>query len=209
MLKFVEQIQKLQNIARSEAASAVIRHVIDRTGYKEFLEQDGSVEAEARLQNVLELVSVASKYDKLESGVSLDIFLEEVSLIADIDSLTEKDNSVTLMTLHAAKGLEFSHVFMAGMEEGIFPHSRSLLEPQQLEEERRLMYVGMTRARERLCLLYARERMLYGESQSNAPSQFLYDIPLELVESNSGEFGGKVETGRIGGFFGRLKKIPI
>lgn len=209
LLQFVTQIQKLQNIARTQVASAVIRHVIDMTGYKEFLEQDGSVEAEARLQNILELVSVASKYDTLESGVSLDIFLEEVALIADIDSLTEKDNSVTLMTLHAAKGLEFSHVFMAGMEEGIFPHSRSLLDPQQLEEERRLMYVGMTRAKERLCLLYARERMLYGESQTNAPSQFLYDIPPELVESNAAEFGGKVETGKIGGFFGRLKKIPI
>lgn len=209
LLKFVGQIRKLQDVSKTVVASAVIRHVIDTTGYKEFLEQDGSVEAEARLQNILELVSVASKYDTLEPGVSLDIFLEEVSLIADIDSLTEKDNSVTLMTLHAAKGLEFPHVFMAGMEEGIFPHSRSLLDPEQLEEERRLMYVGMTRAKERLCLLYARERMLYGESQSNAPSQFLHDIPLELVESNAAEFGGKVDTGKIGGFFGRLKKIPI
>lgn len=205
--KFVKQIEKLMVIAKEQSASGVIRHVIENIGYKDFLKNDDSVEAEARLQNVMELISVASKYDKLEPGVSLDIFLEEVSLIANIDNLSEKDNSVTLMTLHSVKGLEFPYVFITGLEEGIFPHSRSMFEPEEFEEERRLMYVGMTRAKEALYLIFAKERMLYGESQANAPSQFLYDIPAELVESNNDEFGKKKVEKRSR--VTSLKRIPI
>ncbi len=183
--RFVKLIKSLQRLNKEFQASGMIKHVLDRSGYKKSID-DGSVEGEARLENIAELVSVAQKYDKLEAGVSLSIFLEEVSLIADIDTVDESDNAVTLMTVHSAKGLEFPHVFIAGLEEGIFPHNRSLLDRQELEEERRLLYVAMTRAMESLYLVHARERTLYGESRSNAPSQFLADIDEVLVDANYG-----------------------
>jgi DNA helicase-2/ATP-dependent DNA helicase PcrA len=178
--KFTKLIKKLQKINAEFTASGVIKHVFDLAGFKNFLD-DGSVENESRIENIAELISVASKYDLLDPTISLSIFLEEISLITDIDTLDEKDNSVILMTVHAAKGLEFDTVFIAGLEEGIFPHSRSMLEPDQMEEERRLMYVAVTRAREKLYLLYAKERLLYGERQNNAPSMFISDIPQDLI----------------------------
>lgn len=181
--KFVKTIKELQKVNREFSAAGLIKHVIDYSGYKKFID-DGTVEGEARLENVYELISVASKYDNLEPGISLNIFLEEISLIADIDSLDTQDNAITLMTMHSAKGLEFPHVFIIGLEEGIIPHSRSLLEKEDLEEERRLMYVAITRAKESLFLIRAKNRMLYGETQENTPSQFLADIPFEMVESN-------------------------
>jgi DNA helicase-2/ATP-dependent DNA helicase PcrA len=155
---------------------------------------DNTVENEARLENIGELISVAHKYDKLEPKTSLSVFLEEVSLIADVDSMDEKDNSVIFMTVHSAKGLEFPYVFIAGMEEGIFPHNRSLMDRFELEEERRLMYVALTRAMERVYLLHAQSRMLYGESRSNAPSQFLGDINEELIEANFGQKSARVHV---------------
>jgi len=180
---FVDLIKNLQELNRKFPVSGVIKHVLDYSGYKKFLD-DGSVEGEARLENVKELVSVAAKYDSLEAGMSLSIFLEEVALIADVDKLDDDENSVTMMTVHSAKGLEYPVVFIAGLEEGIFPHSRSLLDKNELEEERRLMYVAMTRAKERLYLLHAQQRTLYGEFKTKSPSQFLNDIPEELVETN-------------------------
>ncbi|MBI5413809.1 UvrD-helicase domain-containing protein [Candidatus Peregrinibacteria bacterium] len=181
--KFAGLIKKFQKQNLDVTASALIKFVFDESGYKKFID-DGSVEGEARTENVLELISVAAKYDKLAPGLSLNIFLEEVALIADIDHLDEKDNAVTFMTLHAAKGLEFPWVFICGLEEGLLPHSQSLLAPEQLEEERRLFYVGCTRAMDRLHLLHTKNRMLYGETQDAVPSQFLGDIPKELVETN-------------------------
>jgi len=186
--KFIGLIIGLQKANSEFPASGVIKHVLEEARYREFLD-DGSSEGETRLENVRELISVASKYDALEPGISLAIFLEEVSLIADIDSVDDGESAVTLMTVHSAKGLEFPYVFVAGLEEGIFPHNRSLLDRDQLEEERRLMYVAMTRAMERLYLLCAGERMLYGEYRTNAPSQFLSDIPKELLQ-------GSFERGR-------------
>jgi len=183
LLKFVATIKELQKINSQFPASGVIKHVLDYTGYKKFLD-DGTVEGEARIENVHELISVAAKYDSLESGLSLNIFLEEISLIADIDTMDEQDNAVTMMTIHSAKGLEFPVVFIVGLEEGILPHSRSLLEKEELEEERRLMYVAITRAKDKLFLLRAKSRTLYGETQSNTPSQFLSDIPEELIEQD-------------------------
>lgn len=181
--KFVNLIRRLQQYNRRERASGLIKLVLDETGYKKFLD-DGTIEGEARLENVAELISVATKYNKLEAGISLNIFLEEVSLMADIDTLDERDNAITLMTLHAAKGLEFPYVFITGLEEGLLPHSRSLFAPEELEEERRLFYVGCTRTMDQLYLLYTKNRMLYGESQTVIPSQFLRDIPEELIENN-------------------------
>jgi DNA helicase II / ATP-dependent DNA helicase PcrA len=179
--KFIEIIKNLQKVNLEFTASGLIKHVLDYTGYKKFLD-DGSVEGEARLENVFELISVASKYDKLEPKVSLNIFLEEISLISDIDNMDEKDNAVTMMTIHSAKGLEFPVVFVVGLEEGLLPHSRSLLEREELEEERRLMYVAITRAKDRLYLLRAKSRLLYGETQSTTPSQFIIDIPEGVLE---------------------------
>ena len=168
---------------------------------------DGSIDGEARYENIAELMSVAMKYDDLEPKTSLTIFLEEISLIADTDSLDDKENSVTLMTVHSAKGLEFNTVFIAGLEEGIFPHSRSMLEPDQLEEERRLMYVAVTRAKDDLYLLYARNRMLYGEAQYNPPSQFINDIADELVVRIGERKPVKIRTSSFNNF--GSKRIPI
>jgi DNA helicase-2/ATP-dependent DNA helicase PcrA len=146
---------------------------------------DGTDEGEERWQNVLELISVASKYDKLEPEISLATFLEEVSLISQVDNLNEKkEEGVILMTLHNAKGLEFPYVFIIGLEEGIFPHAQSQWTQDELEEERRLMYVGITRAKEKLHLLYARSRLLYGNYQNNMPSRFLSEIPAQYLQSS-------------------------
>lgn len=178
---FVEMIRHFQVLNKEFSAAGIIKHVLVESGYRDMLLSDKSPDGETRLENIKELISVADKYEGLEPGLSLSTFLEEVSLISDLDKLEDSDNAVTLMTLHSAKGLEFPVVFLCGLEEGIFPHSRSLFDPQELEEERRLMYVGITRAMNFLYLIYAKQRMLYGEFKSNAPSQFLLDIPEELI----------------------------
>lgn len=201
---FADLITELQEANREFPAAGVLKTLIHQSKYKEFLMADKSAEGEERYENVKELVSVASRYDELEPGISLSTFLEEVSLVSDIDTFEEKDNAVTLMTLHAAKGLEFPTVFIVGMEEGIFPHSRALLTQEELEEERRLMYVGVTRAKDRLFLLRAKHRMFYGETKHNPPSQFLHDIPAELVEK-FGEF----EDADAGQPYAGLQKIPV
>ncbi len=208
---FVKLIRDLQKVASECSASGVIKHVLEDAKYRDFL-ADGTAEGEERLENVRELVSVAKKYDGLDAGMSLRVFLEEVALISDADQVEEKDNSVTFMTIHAAKGLEFTHVFVVGLEEGIFPSARSLLEPDQLEEERRLMYVAVTRARERLYLLHAQERLLYGEYKSNSASQFVEDISDTLIERNylstaSLNTGALRKAGGISDEMGRLEDM--
>lgn len=154
--------------------------IIARVGYASHL-NDGSLQAEDRQQNVQELVSVAREY----AALGLSGFLEEIALISDLDAVKEDGDAVTLMTMHAAKGLEFPVVFMVGCEEGIFPSSRAFFEPDQMEEERRLCYVGMTRAREELYLTYANGRMLYGTTQHNPPSRFLADIDGAALEASA------------------------
>lgn len=182
---FLVLLQKLQEMGKELTASGLIKAVIDRTGYKEYL-LDGTEEGEERFANVQELLTVSQKYDHLSPELSLSTFLEEVALIADVDSMnTEDKNCVTLMSVHAAKGLEFQVVYIAGLEENIFPHSRSLFDPEQSEEERRLMYVAMTRAAERLFLFYTRRRSLYGNVQSNPKSRFLDEIPRHLIAENN------------------------
>ena len=156
--------------------SEFVEAVIKRSRYQESLD-DGSVQSAERIENVKELISVAKEYDAL----GLDNFLEEVALLSGLDTIDELSDAVTLMTLHAAKGLEFPVVFMAGMEESIFPHSRALFDATEMEEERRLCYVGMTRAREELFLYHANSRMLYGSTQHNLPSRFLSDIDSEVA----------------------------
>lgn len=180
--QFARLIRHFQMLNQNFSAAGVIKHVVAESGYRDFLLADKSPEGEARLQNVNELMTVADKYEALEPGISLATFLEEVSLISDLDQVEEGHNAITLMTLHSAKGLEFPVVFIVGLEEGVFPHSRALYEPMELEEERRLMYVGITRAMNHLYLLHAQQRMLFGEFKQSAPSQFLLDLPDELIQ---------------------------
>jgi DNA helicase-2/ATP-dependent DNA helicase PcrA len=149
------------------------------------LKAENSEEALGRLENLQELLTVTAEYDATTDEPSLGSFLESVALIADVDSFNEGGEAVTLMTLHSAKGLEFPVVFLVGLEEGVFPHSRALTSDTELEEERRLCYVGMTRAREELHLVYAQRRSLYGQPSFNRPSRFLDDIPNELLDSIS------------------------
>lgn len=172
--ELVDIISSFGEIQSTVTLSVMLDSLIRRLDYMNYLD-DHSPQGEARQENIKELVSVAKSYQ----DVGLSGFLEEVSLISDIDTNESGTQAVTLMTLHAAKGLEFPVVFMVGMEETIFPHSRALYDKQEMEEERRLCYVGMTRAREELCLLYARSRMIYGAVQHNPPSRFLSDIDSE------------------------------
>lgn len=173
--KFLKMMESFREAAKRIKTPQLIDLIMDISGYKDFL-LDGTEEGEMRYENVEELKSVASRSENLET------FLENVALVSDIDNYDKNTEAVTLMTLHNAKGLEFPIVFMVGMEEGLFPHARSMMEPSEMEEERRLCYVGMTRAEKRLYLSYAQARMIYGAFQRNQPSRFLSDIPEELVE---------------------------
>jgi DNA helicase-2/ATP-dependent DNA helicase PcrA len=164
--------------------AALLEAALHRSGYLAELEAEHSIEAEGRLENLAELVGGARDFE------SVDAYLEQVGLVADTDELDSDDSSVVLMTLHSAKGLEFPVVFLVGMEDGVFPHLRSIGEPDQLEEERRLAYVGITRARERLYLTHAWSRTLYGSTQYNPPSRFLDEIPESLVEHVEGSRRG-------------------
>ena len=159
--------------------SSLFDFLIEKTGYLSWL-NDKTIEGETRIENVKELKSVIEKYDHLSQDVALQIFLEEISLVQDVDNHNSAEDAVTLMTLHSAKGLEFDYTFIAGMEENIFPHSRSLLDNEELEEERRLCYVGITRAKKKVYLTYTQQRMLYGGTTSPIPSRFIDDIPEEL-----------------------------
>ena len=141
-----------------------------------------SLENELRLENLMEFKSITSHFEEREGNISLGDFLEEISLIADMSQHKEDGEEVTLMTIHSAKGLEFTAVFLVGMEEGIFPHANSILESDGLEEERRLCYVGITRAKEKLYLTNAKRRMLYGKDAINPPSRFIKEIDDELLE---------------------------
>ncbi len=157
--------------------------VVERSGYRQYLA--GLVDGEERWENILELRAVAQDYREMAPGEGLTAFLEGVALVSDVDSLEDKTESVTLITLHQAKGLEFPVVFIVGMEEGILPHFKSIDDPAQLEEERRLCYVGITRAQQRVYLVHAFRRHLMGASNVNRPSRFLEDIPAHLVKASS------------------------
>ncbi len=159
----------------------IVQDVLERSGYIDSLEAERTVESQGRIENLQELVGVAREYQEQVEEPTLSSFLQEISLYSDQDAIRGEGSLVTLMTLHNAKGLEFRAVFMIGMEEGIFPHARSI-EEQSLEEERRLAYVGLTRAQERLTLLHASSRALYGGRNYNVPSRFLDELPGEHVE---------------------------
>jgi len=170
------------------------------SGYLLELEAERTVEAEGRIENIRELGGVAAEFQARFPEGELTDFLESVSLVSDQDEYDEEAGSVTLMTLHVAKGLEFPIVFIIGMEDGVFPHYRSMGDQAELEEERRLAYVGITRAQERLYLCHAWSRMLFGTTSYNPPSRFLGEIPSELLRSLEGD---EDEGGSIIGSGGR------
>jgi DNA helicase-2/ATP-dependent DNA helicase PcrA len=163
--------------------------IIDGTGLREALRREGTAEAESRLENLDELVVAAEEFAGRPEGGDLVDFLDSVALISDVDELQESRAAVTLMTLHSAKGLEFPAVFLTGLEEGVFPHGRALDDEEGLEEERRLAYVGLTRAKERLFLSYASERRLGGYAGLREPSRFLLEMPADAVVPVGGRRG--------------------
>ena len=198
--RFFELVDRL-NSSLDDGPSALLQVAMEDSGYIKELQEDGSVEADGRLENLQELIGRAAEFSDVEE------FMEQVSLVADTDDL-DGENQVVLMTLHSAKGLEFPVVFLVGCEEGIFPHNRALLDPRELEEERRLAYVGITRARERLHVSHAWQRMLWGQSQYNPPSRFLSEIPAELFDRRGNVDSGADSERVIGAGAWRDRDMP-
>lgn len=188
---FVALIEHFKTDAKELTISELMQEILEETGYIESLKEEGSEEAESRIENIDELISKITAYEETcedrDEPATLNGFLEEVALVADIDSLDESNDYVVLMTLHSAKGLEFPHVYLAGMEDGIFPSYMTITadDPEEVEEERRLCYVGITRAEEELTLTCARRRMIRGETQYNKMSRFLKEIPMELLSTGA------------------------
>ena len=184
--KFAELLFTLMERMDKLAVSDLIQEVMDATGYLEALKNDKAekkLENESRIENLQEFVGVAKDFEKEEEEEpNLENFLSKMALLSDIDNSDLEEERVTLMTLHSAKGLEFPVVFMTGMEEGMFPHSRTLMEPDELEEERRTCYVGITRAQRKLYMTYASVRTIFGRTEAHEPSRFLYEFPEELKE---------------------------
>ncbi|TMJ06548.1 MAG: DNA helicase PcrA [Bacillati bacterium ANGP1] len=179
--ELVDLIARLRDRAQRVRTTDLIDAAIVETGYQAMLEAEGTDEAYSRLENLRELVTVAKEFEDVTGEESLEAFLQHLALVTDLDTWQEQVDRVTLMTLHSAKGLEFAVVFLAGLEEGLFPHARALEEAEGLEEERRLCYVGMTRAKQRLYLSYARSRTIFGSTMPGVPSRFLEEVPAELL----------------------------
>ena len=181
-LEFKELIDDLVNDSQNMNITDLIDSILDKTGMKQELIDEKSLEADIRLENLEEFKSISASYEEEADTIDLGYFLEQISLISDMNQNHEDDNGVTLMTIHSAKGLEFNTVFLVGMEEGIFPHSNSFDEGEEgIEEERRLCYVGITRAKAKLYLTNARRRMLYGQENSNQPSRFIEEIDDKYI----------------------------
>lgn len=193
-LEFKSTIEKLKLLSDELTLTELIDKVLDASGLRAELEAEKSLEAEVRLENLEEFKSITKSFEEREGLISLEDFLLEISLISDVEEYKDDPNRISLMTVHSVKGLEFNHVFVVGMEEGIFPHMNSLMENSELEEERRLCYVAITRAKDDLHLINARRRTLFGKEQINPVSRFISEIPADLMESNvKDEIPQKVE----------------
>ncbi len=191
-VEFKKLILELTEDAKDLDLTELIDVVLEKSGMKEELEKEHTLEADIRLENLMEFKSITENYQKETGTVNLEDFLEDISIVADSSEHETLDNAVTLMTMHAAKGLEFKVVFLIGMEEGIMPHSMSLNEESELEEERRLCYVGITRAKERLYITNAKRRMLFGNTNMNPPSRFIAEIDGNLIEKEESKPETKV-----------------
>ena len=184
--RFMSIMERLQERVDSAGVAELLEETLQETGYMDALRAERTIESEGRIENLEELVSVAREYEATAEEPSVEEFLQQVALFSEQDNLKSDEGIVTLMTIHNAKGLEFPVVFLLGMEDGVFPHMRSI-EAGDVEEERRLAYVGVTRAKQRLYLTYARTRSLYGGTEWNLPSRFLDEIPGELAERQVSE----------------------
>jgi len=180
--EFIEAIEELRSKKDNMLISDLIKETLKKTGYTKALELENTVEAETRIQNLDEFLTVAIEFEEESADNTLAEFLEGITLSSDVDNLEDEEESVTLMTLHSAKGLEFPVVFLVGMEEGIFPGYKSIGEPKELEEERRLFYVGITRAKQYLYLTCAKRRTIFGSTSYNSISRFVKEIPSELLD---------------------------
>ena len=201
-LEFKHTIEKLKAISEDLTLTELIDKVLDASGLRAELEAEKSLEAEVRLENLEEFKSITKSFEEREGLISLEDFLLEISLISDVEEYKDDPNRISLMTVHSVKGLEFNHVFVVGMEEGIFPHMNSLMENSELEEERRLCYVAITRAKDDLHLVNARRRTLFGKEQINPVSRFIGEIPSDLLETNvKDELPKKEEKIQVGEMF--------
>ena len=196
--EFVNCIEELRAKKDEMQISELIKETLKKSGYTKALENENTIEAENRIENLDEFLTVAIEFEEESADNKLSDFLEGITLSSDIDDMEETDESVTLMTLHSAKGLEFPVVFLVGMEEGIFPGYKSISEPKELEEERRLCYVGITRAKENLFLTCSKQRTIFGSTSCNQVSRFLKEIPSELLDGYDDALGEKQETNIFG-----------
>ncbi len=195
--EFVNVIEELRNKKDDIKISELIKETLNKSGYTKALEEENTIEAENRIENLDEFLTVAIEFEDESAENKLSDFLEGITLSSDIDNMEETDDSVTLMTLHSAKGLEFPVVFLVGMEEGIFPGYKSISEPKELEEERRLCYVGITRAKKNLFLTCSKQRTIFGSTSCNPISRFLKEIPEELLDGYDETFGENQENNRF------------
>lgn len=208
--RFISQMECFRAMAQSEEYSIqdLIEAILEETGYEEELKAEGEIEAETRMENIQELLNKAAAYEEDSQHPSLDEFLEQVALVADIDNVDSSEDRVTLMTLHSAKGLEFPKVYLAGMEDGLFPGMMAVSsdDPTDMEEERRLCYVGITRAKKELVITAARKRMTHGETRYCKPSRFVEEIPAELLKEERLEpvLGSARGADSFGGASGRF-----
>ena len=192
--EFVDCIEKMKSKKDDIKISELIKETLKITGYTKALENENTIEAENRMENLDEFLTVAIEFEEESADNKLSDFLEGITLSSDIDNMEDTDDSVTLMTLHSAKGLEFPVVFLVGMEEGIFPGYKSISEPKELEEERRLCYVGITRAKNRLFLTCSKQRTIFGSTSCNPVSRFLKEIPNNLLDGYDEAFGENQEN---------------
>jgi DNA helicase-2/ATP-dependent DNA helicase PcrA len=221
--EFRDLIANYTNMQEYLSVTELVEEVVEKTGYKEMLKMEKTIESQSRLENIDEFLSVTKAFEESNDDKSLVSFLTDLALVADIDKLDETEEAqvtVTLMTLHSAKGLEFPVVFLLGLEEGVFPHSRSLMDEEEMEEERRLMYVGVTRAEQELFITNAQMRTLYGRTNMNPVSRFISEIPEDLIEdlqvkpkrsgSGTGSFQKPIQSGgtRRSPSFGKVVSTP-